>query len=394
MSRDRRPHLLWIEAREDGHHLMFVQALGDALLQAGCRITFALPRSDRARSRLADLGCVWLQDVDWVPWTAGEGAPMVPAANHWLARTGADEVFWNCIDEWVSPWLRRAAWGRRPPADLRGRMSGVYVRPRPLDPECQGRDGWNGWWKRRGWRALDREGWFRHVYVLDERLPQHPARFQGSARIRFLPEPNQGTLLPSSSGPAPGPAAARAALGIPAGARVFLQFGLGTRRKGTHLVLEAWRGLDPRNSAFLLCAGEAAPEFGPELASLEAAGRARVWNRYVTAREADLCFAAADIVLMPYVDHYGSSNVLSRAAAAGRPVLASDQGLVGFRVRHHGLGELCAHNDASSLCEAVARLAARDPASLDRYGPALRAYAGLGSSEGLRRALAGHWAPP
>lgn len=377
------PHVLFIEARDDGHHLMFVSTIAGALLANGHALTLAIPKTDRIRDRLTTLGCNWLDQVDWVHWNAGDGLRMLPEAVRHMANSHAGEVFWNCLDEMMSPLLRKAAFGWRPPQPLHGKISGVYIRPRPMDPHCTG-DGLNGWLKRRGWAALRRDGWFRRIFVLDERLADHPDVRAATVDIRFLPEPNEGRPEPVVDR-----ASARAQLRIPQDVTVFLQFGLGTRRKGLHLTLDAWHGMPADTRAFLLCAGEVDAEFAQSLRDLEAAGRARVLNRYVSDAEEQLCFAAADVVLMPYVNHYGSSNVLSRAAASGRMVLCSDWGLLGHRVRHHGLGELCRHRDAASLRESVIRLAGADRAALTRHEAALCNFAESGSSEAVRKALQG-----
>jgi len=47
---------------------------------------------------------------------------------------------------------------------------------------------------------------------------------------------------------------------------------------------------------------------------------------------------AADVVLLPYQRHLGSSGVLVRAAAAGTPVLGDGYGLLGAQIRRHALG--------------------------------------------------------
>ena len=63
-------------------------------------------------------------------------------------------------------------------------------------------------------------------------------------------------------------------------------------------------------------------------------------GRYITDQEEKLGFCACDAVLLPYIGHIGSSAILSRAAAAGKMVIASDEGLIAKRVRKHGLGRL------------------------------------------------------
>lgn len=350
----------------------------------GHRVTISLPEHDGAtREKLLSRGCQWLEQVEWIPWIGGLGPSMLNAAAKIRKQCGADEVFFACIDEWASGTLRRAALGLKPAESLKGLISGIYVRPRPLDPECPPRS-LGAWLKRRGWRRFDHEGWFQHILVLDERLPDHPERLRGKSRVAFMPEPNE-----EASEPYPHQDEARKHLGIPAQAVVFLHYGLGTRRKGLHHVMAAWKGLPADHHILLLVAGQPEAEFVPALQQLQSAGRAVLLNRYIGSEEERLVMAASDVVLMPYVNHYGSSNVLSRASAAGRMVLASDAGLIGYRVRRYQLGELCAHDDSESLRQAILRLAAGQGEATRRHDTGhLKAFAAAGSPDKMAQLFA------
>lgn len=62
-------------------------------------------------------------------------------------------------------------------------------------------------------------------------------------------------------------------------------------------------------------------------------------NKFVDEEDLPKYFAMADIILLPYdVSFTASSGVLARSAASGVPVIASNHGLIGHRVREHGLG--------------------------------------------------------
>jgi len=346
----------------------------------GHRVTVSLPeRGGATREKLLSRGCQWLEQVEWLPWIGGLGPSMLNAAAEMRRKCVADEVFFACIDEWASGTLRRAALGLRPAKSLKGRISGIYVRPRPLDPEYQPR-GVSAWLKRKGWWQLDKQGWFQQIIVLDERLPDHPRRARGKCQVSFMPEPSGKT---SESRPSQNEA--RKQLGIPTHAVVFLHYGLGTRRKGLHHVLAAWKKLPAKQHALLLVAGEPEPEFLEPIRQLQATGQAVLLDRYIGSEEERLVMAASDVVLMPYVNHYGSSNVLSRAAAAGRMVLASDQGLIGYRVRRYKMGELCAHDDAESLRQAVVRLMVSNPEHVQsKYADALKIFTASMSSDRIK----------
>lgn len=357
----------------EGHHLVYVNALVDAIKSQGHRVTVSLPQNNGAtREKLLSHGCRWVDRIEWVPWTGGLGPSMLDASSKIKDACGADEVFFACVDEWASGTLRRAALGLKPAASLRGLLSGIYVRPRPLDPECHPRS-LGSWLKQRGWRRLDRDGWFRRIFVLDERLPAQQAKARGKCLVSFMPEPTMEISMPF-----PSQAEARQQLRIPKKAFVFLHYGLGTRRKGLHHTIEAWRQLPAGQQVLLLMAGQADAEFSAALQELRNAGKAVLLDRYIGKEEEQLVMSASDVVLLPYVNHYGSSNVLNRAAAAGRMVLASDQGLVGYRVRRYGLGALCQHDDAESLRQAVTQLVASDRAAIhDKNSANLKTFTEL-----------------
>jgi glycosyltransferase involved in cell wall biosynthesis len=78
-------------------------------------------------------------------------------------------------------------------------------------------------------------------------------------------------------------------------------------------------------------------------------------------------FAVADVVAAPYVEDYGVSAVVALAAAAERPVLATERGTVGATVREYGLGLVADPTRPWELAAALERLL-RDPGLADRGG--------------------------
>ena len=61
-------------------------------------------------------------------------------------------------------------------------------------------------------------------------------------------------------------------------------------------------------------------------------------DRFVDDAEVQPMIQNANLILVAYQQHIGSSNVLIRAADAGLPVLGSNFGLVGAQIRDHSLG--------------------------------------------------------
>jgi glycosyltransferase involved in cell wall biosynthesis len=170
---------------------------------------------------------------------------------------------------------------------------------------------------------------------------------------------------------------------------VFLHYGMGDRRKGLHLVVEALESSAEDSGMYLLCAGDMGHDrrLLEKLVALERRGSAKLLNRYVSDDEERLCFCAADGVLLPYIQHYGSSGVLSRAAAAGKMVIVSDEGLLARRVRDHHLGLLFQANDVHELRQRMTDAVSLNQAERDKFQLMSLRYAGTCSRDVFREAL-------
>jgi glycosyltransferase involved in cell wall biosynthesis len=288
-------------------------------------------------------------------------------------------VFLCALDEIASDCWRRATWFRRPPAELRGRIGGIYHRPRFLAGDSSWLD---ANLKLPGFERLVRERWFNPLLFVDEFLAARLRSEHPGAPIHFLPDP-------CPTGYTGDRAVARQQLGLPADRPVFLFYGTGARRKGLHLAVEALLQLPAEHPAFLFCAGRQEPA-GPVaagLARLAQQNRALLLDRYVSEAEEKLCLIASDVVLLPYLNHFGTSGVLSRAMAAGRPVIASDEQLLGDLVRLHGLGLLFPSGNVAELAGAIRRAAAFTPPETAAYVAAASRYAGHYSRAAFRAAL-------
>jgi glycosyltransferase involved in cell wall biosynthesis len=374
---------LLYEPNVEGHHVVWLKFIVEDLLSAGWRLTLAVdtrPESfDRIRKRLGSL----LEKVTILPvWGKSgrrlgeEGAKSVAEC---FSRANTDVVFLDTFDEIASSLLRRAALGRMPPALLRGRIGGIYLRPRFLAAHGFSL---NKWLKAFGFARLMENGWFSHLLFLDpwiqescqSRFPQTP--------VFCLPDPCPDDFVGDHL-------KARNHLEIPRGRKVLLFYGAAYRRKGLHLAVEALLGLPVELPVFLLCAGQQMNDQRTlrGLETLVTQGRARVISHYIFEEEEKLLFAASDIVLLPYIKHFGNSAVLSRAAGAGKMVIASDEELVGRLVRKHGLGLLFPSGDATAFRQSIVRAMNAQPQELAQWQAAAFRYAQQSSRAEFRRVL-------
>ena len=283
-----------------------------------------------------------------------------------LLESGADTVFVNMLDTFISSTLRRAALGIDPPAELKGTLGGHYSRLKWFAPEYAGP---NSWLKRRGFARLSAAGWFGSLLVPNEYDTADLQQAFPETHFVFMPEPGQKPVVSRAE--------ARRHFNLPDDAIVLLNYGVGHRRKGLHLVTEAMRRVDsPR--LFLLTAGRHTKNQSArdEARKLEKQGRALVLDRYITEDEEAMCFRGCDFVLTPYLSHYGSSNVLALAVRAGRPVLSSDFHLIGRRVRERNLGILFRDRSVYDLETKLRDLSTCSGDPVAPFAESLAAYAG------------------
>ncbi|WP_460772520.1 glycosyltransferase [Microbacterium sp. GXF7504] len=208
---------------------------------------------------------------------------------------------------------------------------------------------------RRGFRQIVKKFYFdlaraiagASVAVFDERL-------EGRSGVHVLPDPWTGPFGTFEQ------AEARRVLNIPAGERVVLLVGYQDRRKGFPFAVDLLLGTRSRDkNTRLWLVGGVAPEYAHQLDSLREAFGSDFVHEAAYITDVDLAhrMAAADVVLMPYAPEFlSTSGVLVRAAASGTRVLATDHGLVGWRVSTYSLGTVVPYGDLQSGIDALARL--------------------------------------
>jgi glycosyltransferase involved in cell wall biosynthesis len=376
-------HLLLYEPRTEGHHLGWLRFITDDLLSGNVPLSIAADLRPGSRERveqalagvLNEIKLISAYDKNGKRHLGGKGRSVA----HCLKASGAKNVFLCALDEIASHCWRGATFGLRPPKELRGRMGGIYHRPRFLAAPSSSLD---RALKIPGFQRLLRENWWRQILFVDEFLAADMQKANPSSPIFFLPDP----CPPGYDGYA---AAARKQLDIPPDRRIFLFYGTGARRKGLHVAVSAMLQLPPGSPAFLLCAGQQNPagETAASLAQLVRQNRARLLDRYVSDEEEKMCFAASDAVLLPYLNHFGTSGVLSRAMAAGKPVVVSDELLLGRLTREHQIGLVFPSGDVAALRERIIHASTFSEAERMRFIAAAKRYADVYSRAAFRSAL-------
>ncbi len=378
-----RPHLLLYEPRIEGHHLGWLRFIAEDLLAANFQLSIAADLRPGARERVEQNLAGLLGEVKLFSACDANGRRLLDGKIHSVAHclkiSGAENVFLCALDEVASHCWRGATFGFRPPPELRGRIGGIYHRPRFLAAPKWSLD---RALKISGFHRLLRENWWRQILFVDEFLAADLQKKNPNAPIFFLPDA-------CPSGYDGDTLAAKTKLGIPADRKVFLFYGTGARRKGLPLAVEAMWQLPAGSPAFLLCAGQQNPtgKTAARIAQLVRQNRAKLMDRYVSIEEEKMCFAASDAVLLPYLNHFGTSGVLSRAMAAAKPVIVSDEQLLGRLTREHRLGFVFPPGNIPALRDCIQRVTQLSATERAQFTEAARHFASVYSRAAFRTAL-------
>jgi len=233
--------------------------------------------------------------------------------------------------------------GQKPPCLI----SGIYFKPSFHYPYFAPAD-WT--WKERlqQWREkillkqVLRQPQLHTLFNLDPLVGQYIDRLSRPfSKAISLPDPVQITSVSVSQ-----ITQLRQRLSIAEGRQVFLLFGALNGRKGIYQLLEAIAQLPEAlgEKMCLVLVGQAnSQEQVQMLCQIETLlhhSPVQIISHYEFVPEADvpIYFQMADVVLAPYQKHIGMSGILIWAAAAQKPVLSSNYGLMGELVRRYQLG--------------------------------------------------------
>ena len=125
-----------------------------------------------------------------------------------------------------------------------------------------------------------------------------------------------------------------------------------SERKGLPDIIRAARELDQSSNIRLYVSGSLEPGQEKLRTPLqELTPHSIVWrDSYVAEAEIRRTYRDSHYVLLPYARSFeGSSGVFSYAAAFGKPLIASDHGCIGYRIKKHGLGYVYPSGNASAL---------------------------------------------
>ena len=161
----------------------------------------------------------------------------------------------------------------------------------------------------------------------------------------------------------------KASLGIESQRKTFLLFGGLTRRKGILPLLDALHTLSPKlgQKICLLLVGSISKEFQqliqPKIECARQVNAVQIISeyRYVSETETRQYFQLADFVLALYQRHVGMSGIILRAAAAHKPILSSNYGLMGEITRRYRLGLTVDSTKPQEIATGLRQLLTKSP---------------------------------
>lgn len=194
------------------------------------------------------------------------------------------------------------------------------------------------------------------LFSLDPFAVSHIAKFASQTQVLCLPDPI--TLEEIDSGQA---IKVKETLKIDNNRQIFLMFGMLSERKGIFQVLGAIQQLDPDScqKICLLLVGSIQSSQKSKVQSLILeVSQSRpiqivVQDDFVPDSDVALYYHIADVVLATYQRHVGMSGILLAAAAAQKPVISSDFGLMGELVRRYHLGLAIDSTNPSAIAQAI-----------------------------------------
>jgi glycosyltransferase involved in cell wall biosynthesis len=221
-------------------------------------------------------------------------------------------------------------------------------------------------WKRRLQRWLFRRmivsGPFDEVFLLDELMEAYARRqFDGQGRrhkAAFYLSP-----LPVAGGERTTPREARRRMGLEGRGQWIVMTGMIGRLRGVDRIVAGFLHYlqrRPDDSARLLLAGPQdewtrAYLASEPLAELVRRGRIKLIDHYLNDQEMYGYSACGDLMVVGTHNHTGRSSAILWAAAAGRPVVTTNTGCIGYVVERNGLGRTCDVADPAALAEAMDR---------------------------------------
>jgi glycosyltransferase involved in cell wall biosynthesis len=342
--------VLIIEQTYDGgHYLNYVRHLVQAFAPLGCEIVVAVPNAALESAQFktylsphqSRFQLEFIQPREYAStsvWKMIQTDARV--YRELIDRVRPDAVYLPTLEQRMAQWLAlRHSWSSR--LHCEGLLLGL--------PAAYGTGRRAPFFTRMGLRAMP----FDVVHYMDPVTFDWVSNKVGGKtgrRARLIADPIESLSLPTRS-------KARAMLRLPEHNKLIMSIGMQDHRKGVDYLISACARWRPTEPASIVLAGSLSAQIRQlvtnEYRRLVDDGRMIVLDRYLTNEELGACYAAGDLITAPYRPHLQSSGIVLHAAAAGKMVLAANNGWFKYMVPKFSLGRLCDPQDPELLAETL-----------------------------------------
>jgi glycosyltransferase involved in cell wall biosynthesis len=197
------------------------------------------------------------------------------------------------------------------------------------------------------------------LFCIDPLFVEYANKYLGELHIKHLADPiTQTRILRDES------LILKQRLGIDRSRKTFLLFGSLDERKGIFQFLRAIAQIeeDLCRQVCILFVGKISLDANHRIEHILKTSKnyqlIQIVRRFEFIPENDLSkyFHISDVILALYQRHVGMSGILLHAAAAGKPVLSTNYGLMGELVRSHKLGLTVDSTSEDAISQAISRL--------------------------------------
>lgn len=333
--------VLFFDFQYSGHHVEYVNHLLKELSpDVRHQVFFAISTEMLTRLTADQTG---IQFVALPKFTASAGPVLFREQGEWLVNKAGEldcvDVFFLNLDPYQyvigSSVFRRSGL----------RVSGILFSP-PHRIEPEETDGLSVRLShyirriRKRWqlRWMLRNPDFRTAFLLDDPDTAKVLGQKSADKFAFLPDPI------AIDGVVPGNSELfRQKYNLQPVKKTLLSFGTIVPRKNLLTVIEAL-GEITETSIGLVILGKGSPEYVTRLQAAATAleqvstHRIVIENKFITDEEMEFAFSSSDIVLAIYRSFFCSSGIIGHAAKHNKPLLATENGVIGRSVERYGLG--------------------------------------------------------
>ena len=213
-------------------------------------------------------------------------------------------------------------------------------------------------------RFHSRSSFVRRFLAAPHRIIVHHDGGKQILRERFTVPEDRVDVIPHGFSPVDNNlsrAEARQRLDLPQGGNLLLFFGGIRPNKGLDVLLNALPQVVAQHpDVRLVIAGRPTQDEGFSrydhiIQTRGLSGRIITRLEFIPESQADMYFAAVDMVILPYQGFESQSGVLLRAYANTKPVVVSDTGAMGELVRNDGVGLVVKPGEPNALAQAIVR---------------------------------------